>query len=258
VPEGLPLEAAGRRDLPPPPPPLPPEHYARTLSHFETATLDSARKFPEVRHMPTSPLYTDGIAKLDYEFNLGGRTWHIINWLAALPSPPLSSSELTALATAAQTAFGGLQAFTTTDTTFVGTTATDWASDTGLSESVSAGGTGTESPPTLPIQCAAEISWKIGRKYRGGHPKTFLSGIAEARQVSNRLWTSGFQTGLEAAALAYRTAINDITVRGAPIFLSNFSRFTGGAERSVGVFDEIVGATVNEFISSQRRRRGRI
>lgn len=211
-----------------------------------------------------TPLYSPGLIKIDYEFLLGGKDWHIIAWLDGGPGSfyPYSTTDLNSIALQAQSAFSGVAAFTTTDTTFVGTSATDWGSNTGLTGTATAGGTGSEAPPTLPIQCAAVVNKHITRKYRGGHPKFFLSGIAEARVTANRLWTSGFVTGLEAAAVAWHTAMNSIFItHGSSTViweLVNNSLFTGGVERPTPQIDVVTGTSVNGMVGSQRRRRGRI
>lgn len=208
-------------------------------------------------------LYTPGLIKIEYEFTLGDRNWFIIRWLmsGAHTNFPYTTTDLNSVATQAQSAFSHIQAFTTTDTTWVGTTAQDFGSDTGLVGSATAGGTGTEDPPTLPVQNAAAIDWKIERRYRGGHPKSFLSGIAEARVTANRLWTSGFQTGLEAAAVATQAALNEVGIThgsSVEVFTHvNRSTFTGHTERPSNQIDPIVGSAIQPVVASQRRRRGR-
>lgn len=210
------------------------------------------------------PLFKPGLVKVDYAFSLGGRTWHIIRWIDSGSAlfAPYTATDLDSLALQCQDAIAGVQAFTTTDTTFEGTTTTDFTSDLGLVGTATAGGGGTEAPPALPIQCAAEIDWKIARRYRGGHPKSFLSGIAEARQTSNRDWTSGFVSGLQTAANTWSNDLSAVAItHGASteVFTHvNSSKFTAHSERPSVVVDPIVEAVVNGVISSQRRRRGRI
>lgn len=211
--------------------------------------------------MVVTPRFFPGLFKIELQYELAGRPWNIIQWGITSAPPPYSSSELTHLATVWQTDWAPIAAFTTTDNTIVGTRCTDFGEDTGLSEFVSAGGTGTETPPTLPVQCAAEISWKINRRYRGGHPKSFLSAIAEARQTLNRQFTSGFTTALDSAVGTFLGNINGETVvRGASSYLVNMvnrSLFSGGAERSTLLLDDVVGVGIQSIIASQRRRRGR-
>jgi hypothetical protein len=210
-----------------------------------------------------TPLFLPGLVKVDHHMTYAGRDWHVIRW-HKFPDEivSLSASEVTHVAQTHQDAFSPLHAFTSQHNQFIGTTATDFSDDTGLTGNVSAGGFGTETSADLPIQVAVEIGWKIGRHYRGGHPKTYLSGMTEGQLDGIDQWASSFLTGLEAAANAYLAALQLITiVRGSTSFVGgpvNLSRFAHHAERAVALVDSLISGTPNNTTASQRRRRGRI
>ena len=260
------------RGRPPQPPPLPPPAGATPATLDNSAESDNTEVLsegpgrpstcPKGAAMPASPLYTPGLCKVEYAFQYNdGKQFNIIRWIMAPGFGSVDDAGLATIAANMQTAIAPVQAFTTTDVTFIGTTAIDWTTAVGGSHSVSAGGVGTETPPTLPIQCPAEIHWTIARRYRGGKPKSYLSGIAEARQNMDSSWKTAFVTALQAAALTWLAGQSfSITASGTTFNFKpvNFSKFTGGAERPTAVLDDIVSAVVNGMISSQRRRRGSI
>lgn len=213
--------------------------------------------------MVTTPLFLDGLVKIDYAFEYSGREWHIIRWWKSQVSVgPISHAELVSIATAAQAAFSPLHAFTSQNNQFLSTTTTDFGSDTGLQATVFAGGFGSETSADVPIQVAVEIEWHILRRYRGGHPKTYISGLTAGQLDGPDTFLATFLTALSAAVNTYLAAMAVIDiVRGSTTFTGNFvnvSKFTAHAERLALVIDAIQSATVQPMTASQRRRRGRI
>lgn len=215
-----------------------------------------------------TPLYEPGLLKVDYAHQLGSREWHFIRWFLVNVtgfSGDIPLSNLNGYATAYQTAWTShVFPFCTTDVTLLGTTVTDFTSATGGQATVSAGGTGADATPTLPVHIAAEIHYPISRRYRGGKPKNYLSGIGEPRMQTNTTWTSSFVSALESGVNAWLTQCNahGETFGGSsraadPV---NYSRFSGHVERPSAQIDVISlsGNIVNPNISAQRRRRGRI
>lgn len=211
--------------------------------------------------MPTTPLFLPGLVKVDHHMSYAGREWHVIRWLFYGISD-FSDAELTTIATGAQAAFTPLFNFTSQHNVLDGTTVTDFSSDMGLSHTITAGGVGEETSADLPIQVACEIEWKIRRRYRGGHPKTFLSAMTEGQLDGIDQWATTFIAALETAAAAYIIAMQAVDVVRASVDyfpnLVNVSKFLHGVERLALVIDPIVGAVVNGTTASQRRRRGRI
>lgn len=214
----------------------------------------------------TTPLFLPGMVKIDYDHELDSRHFHVIRWgLVNVGSfvGNLPSAVVTQIATDMQGLWTShVQPFTTTDVTFVGTTVSDFTSNTGSVETVTAGGTGSETPPTLPMAVAAETHFPIQRRYRGGKPRAYLSGIAEARAHDALTWTTAFTAALEAgwnawiggfAGLSYSFGSGSHGID--PI---NLSKFSGHVERPSAVVDLLTSAVTNQGISAQRRRRGRI
>lgn len=70
---------------------------------------------------------------------------------------------------------------------------------------------GTRAGSDNPNQVAIVISWKINRRYRGGHPRSYWPAGVAADITVGRTWTSTFQTLCTTNARAFRTALNAIT-----------------------------------------------
>ncbi len=110
----------------------------------------------------------------------------------------------------------------------------------------------------LPANIALVISWKISRRYRGGHPRTYLVGMSSSDVNQNTLWTGTFQTAALAGARAFRTGVNALTLAGvAGVYLANLSYYHAGALRPTGALDAISDAVIHTRVDTQRRRLGK-
>ena len=216
--------------------------------------------------MAVTPLYFPGLFKIDYGHTLGGKTFHVVRWglmnMGAWTGD-IPSATLGTLASDMQTLWvSHVQPYTTVDTTYDGCEVTDFTSASGLSSFIAAGGAGSDSGPTLPIQVAVETAFHINRRYRGGKPRAYLSGVGEPRQSSPTQWHGTFVSGLDTAWNAWINGFGSYTYTFGSsthgIDAVNYSRFSGNVERPTAAIDGLVSAHTNVGISSQRRRRGRI
>jgi hypothetical protein len=105
------------------------------------------------------------------------------------------------------------------------------------------------------VACA--VTWQINRHYRGGHPRTYLSGIPTSARGSNQAWSGTFTSQIAAAANAMRVAVAALIIRGGPCSLATVHRTHQGAILPVPTVDVITNALVNGRIDSQRRRLGK-
>jgi hypothetical protein len=128
---------------------------------------------------------------------------------------------------------------------------------------------GTGSGAGVPAGVAAVISAGIARRYRGGHPRTYIGGLLASYAATAQTWNSTFITDLEEA---WGTWTGDLvsTDLGSAVVLStvNVSYYEGfhafeypsgryrniPTLRSTPVVDTITGYTVSPKIASQRRR----
>ncbi|SRR6266446_3166374 len=157
----------------------------------------------------------------------------------------------------------------TNDLTLVNTVLTDLSSNTAAQAvSTTAGGVGsggTNSPPDI---CFI-VKLKIGRRYRGGHPRHYFAQPIFANFTTVFQWTAAYQT---AFITAFNNLVSDILTAvpaaAAPATEVNVSYFSGfhnvtfpsGRIRPVPtvrvtpVVDTILSHSANPKPGSQRRR----
>jgi hypothetical protein len=125
------------------------------------------------------------------------------------------------------------------------------------------GSTGSD-PSTL--AAAVVISWRVRGIWRGGKPRTYLSGVTESHLTDGRSFDSAYVAAKKTDATAYLTAVRGM-VHGALTvnFLTCLRRFAnGGSESTPRVYlnppqhVEIVGALARSVVGTQRRRLHRL
>ena len=131
------------------------------------------------------------------------------------------------------------------------------------------GTSGQNAGTNLPAGSAAVLQFEINRRYRGGKPKMFLSGINAGQMQTPQTLTAAaiadFITGWLAFVLAALVTWGGLTTLVSQVNVSYYEGFTntvgptGRARvkptlRMVPVVDLIVGVNVNPSIASQRRR----
>ena len=109
----------------------------------------------------------------------------------------------------------------------------------------------------VPASTAFVLSHKINRRYRGGHPRTYVNGVVSAdffnvnqyKAANIALWLADWNLFRgDVAALALST--------GSPFTFVNVSYRSGGVVRAVPVVDTVIDTAVQDRICSQRRRLG--
>ncbi len=99
----------------------------------------------------------------------------------------------------------------------------------------------------------------IARRYRGGHPRTYLVGTTLPNLVTPDQWSSSHVAIVQGAFIAQVadtiTAMN-WTGSGTKTYVS-VSYFTAHAPRVAPVVDPILGTIVENKVATQRRRIGR-
>ena len=171
-----------------------------------------------------------------------------------------SQADMTALATAMNgiwnTRFAPLAV---TNVSMTNLDVQDLSSDMGLigvSSTVRAG-TRTASTP-LPASVAMVVSWKISRHYRGGHPRTYLTGFNGVDVQNGNTWVSGQITAVQAGMNSFITDVNALTYPTMPLIaLASVSYWSNKVQRPTGVPTLISGAQVHSRVDTQRRRLGK-
>lgn len=120
---------------------------------------------------------------------------------------------------------------------------------------------GTNATAGASLSTAACVSWTINRRYRGGHPRTYLSGVDASAFTSGKLWTPAKVTAYTTAANAWRTGLEALTNMGNTWQMVNVSYYktVGGlpAYKNPPDIDHIVGQKFHTRIDTQRRRLGK-
>jgi len=149
-------------------------------------------------------------------------------------------------------------------------TVTDLTSDTAPEGTGGTPWLGTRTGGQLSPGTAVVVRHAIGRRYRGGHPRSYLPlGTSTDLQTSG-LWTTAFQSAVDSAWGTFNSvvvgAINSITAGAELVNVSYYKGFTvvtspttGRARnvptvRATPVVDTVTGHTVALNIGSQRRR----
>jgi hypothetical protein len=120
-------------------------------------------------------------------------------------------------------------------------------------------GPGGSASPLSTTSAACVVSWRISRRYRGGHPRTYLGGITQGSFTTGRSFTGAFVTAVSTAAANFRTAVNAITTANlSAAQLSCVHYYQNRVLLAVPLVDSITSAAVNSRLDSQRRRLGKV
>jgi hypothetical protein len=156
------------------------------------------------------------------------------------------------------------------DTTYLGCTLTDLASDTGAETNSPETTVGTETGAALGAAVAVVTKLTIGRRYRGGKPKGFWPLGTAADLDTRQTWLSGSVTNFLNAIEAIQTSLEGASSSGtaitAPVNVSYYgppNRIITGSTgrvrtvstvRATPLVDTIQAIAVDTHLGSQRRR----
>lgn len=173
--------------------------------------------------------------------------------------PQGSAAELVTLAHSIATAWGSdLMPNFSNEVDLVAVKLTDLTSDTapvGLYETAIPG---TISSHPLPMNVALVLSHSIARRYRGGHPRTYLTGMPWADLSDNNLWPSGVISSALGGFTTFISAVQALSSAAwTPLLFSNVSYYTGKTRRVVPVVDTINATVAHPRVCTQRRRLGK-
>jgi len=102
------------------------------------------------------------------------------------------------------------------------------------------------------------LSWKIHRRYRGGHPRTYLIGMEASNLDDTQHFAGAYIANVLSGAQDFLSDVNAYT-QGAvdPFELGQVSYYFEKALRVTPVFDPFLDVSVDTRVDSQRRRNGR-
>lgn len=212
-------------------------------------------------HVPALPVVA-GVIKFTVEGTCdGGGTWvNVLHWsyTGTAPTGATLNSFCSSLLTAWGTQFAPLMDSTRTITTV---TAVDLASTSGAAGSASDTLPGTRTGTLLPASTAVVVSKLIARRYRGGHPRSYLSLGVTDDLTNAASWTSGLTVATDGAYIAVSTAMAALAVGGTNLDLeacvSYYDTATVPApphRRVTPLVEPVTGINVRTKIGTQRKR----
>lgn len=206
--------------------------------------------------MPTLP-FVPGVAKIVVKQYLAGVNMFNIFHADGGAGTGWTATELAALATAVRNAWQtNFCIYQTNQSGLTEVTAIDLASDLGPQATVTSTTAGSLTTAALSSNAAACLSWKIARRYRGGHPRTYVGGGVVAQLSNPNTWTPLVVSSWITSGLALRTAINGVTTSAGNARMSTVHYYRNKALLAVPLVSEITGLTVDSRVDSQRRRLG--
>lgn len=136
------------------------------------------------------------------------------------------------------------------------TSNTSPVADYAHSSSGGAAGTGSD----LSAQTAVCLSWGIDRRYRGGHPRTYLSGMRSTflASNSNRDWSATFIGAVQSGAAAFIPAVNSLVdTHSHTLTLCTVHYASAHAVLNPPTVDNILRVAIHPRVCTQRRRLGK-
>lgn len=134
--------------------------------------------------------------------------------------------------------------------------ATDLSSIIGASVEQPLGGTPSAPGNIVPQSAACCISWKISRRYRGGHPRTYLGPVPATALENQTTFTSAYLALVQTAADNFFAACNGITTPDGTTGLVAVHRYFNKVELNPPVTSLITSSGVDSRIDTMRRRLG--
>lgn len=184
-----------------------------------------------------------------------------------------SEAFITALANTAAAAWANhLEPSLGTFHTLLFTQATDLSSDVGATFTNVVTATGTDAGDPLAAGTAMRFKWQVIRRWRGGHPGMYLSGLVEDRLADAQTWSLATVNEFGADWTQVESAILSMGVVGgnAPTGIVSVSYYNGfdvvispttGRARNVPKLrvggprvDQLTNFEIDTHVSSQRRR----
>jgi len=141
------------------------------------------------------------------------------------------------------------------DISLTGVEAVDLTSSTGAVGAWAGVVTGTGTGSIMGAQMCGVISLKIARRYKGGHPRTYLPCLLQSQLLDESHWTpSGIGVVANDYGLFIQASLSGSYTSFHPNNHLNISYYHAGALRPTPVRDDIIGYVGVSKIGTIRRR----
>lgn len=197
-----------------------------------------------------------GVARVAISGHNYGSNWVNVFWLLLTGYASADGADMTNLATDMAGIYRTrFQALKGDDDQGTQTQVVLYQSGTEVVSSVSYAHAGSDTSPPLASGSAAVISWGIDGYWRGGKPRTYLSGMSVDRLAAADQFTGSFVTALSTAGAGFISDVNGLTGTGfTTVTLGTLSRYSGGAPRTPPIFFPYFTAQGRAGIGQIRRR----
>lgn len=207
--------------------------------------------------MPPLPV-APNVCKVTLSYLVGDKVCeNVTHWIfagGALATP----AYVTAMSVAGADAAAAQAPIYGSTTVFETCSVIDLSSDTGAGDFNSVTTEGTRAGTPNSAMTAALFRYSVSRRYRGGHPRTYLPWGCATDLSGPQTWTSDFQTDAATAWQAIRDALLGVSTGGESTTAQcQVSYRTAGAPREVTQIDRINPLFIDPEVASQRRRDGR-
>jgi hypothetical protein len=203
--------------------------------------------------------FASGVCRVTATFLCSGRNYTDGFFIQHTDLSDWSVAELNLVASASSAAWGTYMApKTSASCSLVKVTALDLSDGAGrigedLTTHVGTIATGTS--PALPLNVVARVSFQIPRRYRGARPSINVSGRVQSDLTDERTFST-------TVAEALLTAVNNWIVQTVVAAITSaaqvgVSYVLDGAERTVPLVLEVVGAEIQERVCTLRKRLGK-
>lgn len=122
---------------------------------------------------------------------------------------------------------------------------------------------GSSAGASMAANVALCVSRKIARRYKGGHPRFYLPGVADSNRLDQTHWSGSYLTASASKVTAFLNAVNAITTSATGgCKMVNVSYWytdppkTPPKLRVTPVIDPITGLSIDARIDSMRSRLG--
>ena len=109
----------------------------------------------------------------------------------------------------------------------------------------------------MPTQVSFVVGWTIARRYRGGHPRTYIAAQDQGNMANGINWITAWVTTVQNAMNSFLSGVNAITLGGATVQLGCVEYSTGHVLLTTGIFEPFSAAVGRVRICTQRRRLGK-
>lgn len=209
--------------------------------------------------MPAAFVPVPGVVKTVVEGNINGVPCNNIFYWLMDDTAGLDNAQAVQVATAVHSSYNThLLSWIISAYTLQQTTAEDLTSVSGGTGVFGGSHPGSFGAQEIAASTSTLVTHKISRRYRGGHPRTYLPPFSGLALADPQHWTSANVNGLQTAWGAFVSGVVSGTVTGNTISQHvNVSFRSGNAPRVTPLIDPISSSIVETMVGTQRRRIGR-